>query len=115
MKNCLLLDRVKSILGSIMEKVKNPYEIQVFVCTNDKEKGQCCGARGGAEVRNDLKKSCKEKFGKQVRVSGSGCMGQCENGVVAAIYPQNEWFYDVRLSDTDELLNRVSKLLGESK
>ena len=96
-----------------MEKVKNPYELQVFVCTNEKDKGKCCGACGGAEIRSDLKKRCKDKFGKRVRVSAAGCMGECESGVVAAIYPQNEWFYDVKASDTEELVRRVSKFLGD--
>lgn len=95
-----------------MEKVKNPYELQVFVCTNEKEKGKCCGARGG-EIRSDLKKMCKEQFGRRVRVSASGCMGECENGVVAAIYPHNEWFFDVKPKDAKDLVERVSKLLGE--
>lgn len=96
-----------------MEKIKNPYELQLFICTNKKEKGSCCADKGAVELRNDLKKICKEKYGARVRVNAAGCMGGCEKGILTAIYPQNIWFESVSAANKSDLLDMVKDTLGE--
>ncbi|MCB0348605.1 MAG: (2Fe-2S) ferredoxin domain-containing protein [Bdellovibrionales bacterium] len=96
-----------------MEEINNPYDLQLFVCTNKKEKGACCADKGAVELRNDLKSICREKFGKRVRVNAAGCMGGCEKGIMAAIYPQNKWFELVDIQDKEKLLDTVHSILEE--
>lgn len=96
-----------------MDEIKNPYELQLFICTNKKEKGACCADKGAVELRNDLKRTCKEKYGARVRVNAAGCMGGCENGIMAAIYPQNIWFERVEVDSKKRLLDTIEDTLGE--
>jgi len=82
----------------------------VFVCINerpaDNPKG-CCKARGGVEVRDELKQLLKSRgVGKQVRANNSGCLDQCEHGVTVLVYPEQVWYGHVTVEDIPELVER---------
>lgn len=69
-------------------------EAHVFVCTNKKEKGECCAAKGAIELREELKKLCQDEskgWHGRVRVNASGCLGRCSEGIAAVVYPQAIW------------------------
>lgn len=85
----------------------------LFVCTNQKPNGECCGAKGGAELRakvKDLSKKHPEWKG-QVRINASGCLGKCEEGIVAVLYPQSQWFTSLNSNDEDVLASAVDAAL----
>ena len=79
------------------------YDLHLFICTNEKKKDKSCGPKGGIELREKLKKSLKEKYGNQLRVNASGCLGPCEKGVNAVLYPQGKWFHFLTEKDVDML------------
>jgi (2Fe-2S) ferredoxin len=79
------------------------YELHLFICTNEKQKGDSCGPKGSIELRDELKKRLKEKYGKRLRVNASGCLGPCEKGINAVLYPQGKWFHFLTLKDVDML------------
>lgn len=83
-------------------KEKN-LEAHLFICTNQKEKGACCNARGAQELRNAVKAfsqdSAHASWKGRVRVNNSGCLGHCEEGIVAVLYPQGQWFTGLQATD----------------
>lgn len=66
-----------------------PYERQVFVCTY----GAWCKLDGADAVRATLKDLAKEAgLASRVRVTKSGCLGQCGHGPMAVVWPENVWY-----------------------
>ena len=90
------------------------YDVHVFVCTNSKDNGPCCAQKNAKHLREDLKKLARTHL--NVRINASGCLGQCENGITAVIYPQAKWFSHLSEMDAQKLLAEVeSLLLDETK
>jgi (2Fe-2S) ferredoxin len=84
----------------------------LFVCTNEK-KGECCGEKGGAKLRARIKELSKEhpEWKGQVRINAAGCLGRCEEGIVAVLYPEGKWFTGLDVKDEDLLINAVKNSL----
>lgn len=86
------------------------YQRHVFVCTNERApqnpKG-CCKAKGGAQVRDELKKQLFARgLGGQVRANKSGCLDQCCHGVTVVVYPEQVWYGGVTVKDVSEIVDR---------
>lgn len=90
------------------------YKAHLFVCTNSPDRPGKCGSKGSEEIRKNLKDACRQEFGKTVRVSSSGCMGYCERGIVAVVYPQNEWMLDLTSADSAKVLDKVREAVQKS-
>ncbi len=89
------------------------YQTHIFICTNQKESGKCCGQKIVAkELLEKLKTLVKEiGVGGQngIRISQSGCLGRCNEGPCAVIYPQGKWFN--LLEQKDEFLQFTDKII----
>ncbi len=72
------------------------FKNHIFICTNVKQEGKCCGNEpASTELVKELKKLVKTSnlTGQGgIRISSSGCMGRCEEGPIAVIYPEGQWF-----------------------
>src|SRR5581483_478065 len=78
-----------------------PYERQLLVCTY----GAWCRLEGSEEGRGQLKRGVKDAgFDKKLRVTKSGCLGQCGHGPVLALWPDNVWYAHVKRDDVPEIL-----------
>ncbi len=89
-------------------------EAHLFVCTNAREKGQSCQAKGSLELRENVKKLCQGKdrdWHGRVRVNTAGCLGRCEEGIAAVLYPQAQWFTGLQKDDTRALETALSACL----
>ena len=86
-------------------------DAHLFICTNQKDKGECCAARGSVELRDRVKKEAKKRWGKTVRVNASGCLGHCEEGITAVLYPDGRWFVKLDDKSDEVLLEALSKTL----
>jgi len=77
------------------------YKHHVFVCTS----GGTCPGQGSDLVFAALKKGAAAA-GLQniVRVNHAGCMGQCGNGPMVAIYPEAIWYAHVDVAGAEEIL-----------
>lgn len=84
-----------------MEKIG--YDCHLFICTNKKANGLCCAQKPMEDLRVKLKQKLALKFGKRVRVNASGCLGHCEKGGVAVLYPEAKWYFDLDENDLDRL------------
>lgn len=90
------------------------YKKHLFICTaghdpNSQGNPKKCGGKGSDKLRAELKETCKNLYGKDVRVNSAGCLGYCEKGITAVIYPQNEWFYELTDQDSSKLLDALEK------
>lgn len=67
-----------------------------------------CKARGGAEVRDALKKELAARgLSKSIRANAAGCLNQCERGVTIVVYPEQVWYGGVAVcADVPELVER---------
>lgn len=81
----------------------------VFVCLNNREKSPetSCASKNGMAVFEDLKSKVKAlNLNSSIRINRSGCLGQCEKGLVMVIYPQGIWYQNVNIADVDEIIEQ---------
>lgn len=101
----------KTFLKKPKMKKDNYYQKHIFICTNQKEKGKCCGQNPMSQETIDLlKKQVKElSLNKEggVRISASGCLGRCSEGPVAVSYPEGRWFYLSSDEDLKKIMNSI--------
>lgn len=96
-----------------MKESKN-LKAHIFVCTNTKEAGASCGPKGAVHLRDELKAMCKNElsaFKGQFRVNASGCLDKCDRGIAAVIYPQSQWFENLKTDDASFLKDQLKKAL----
>lgn len=89
-------------------------EAHLFICTNVKANGECCGAKNAAELRDTLKRASKDPakgWAKRVRVNSAGCLGHCEEGIVAVLYPEGRWYTGLSAADAPKLQAAVQDAL----
>jgi predicted metal-binding protein len=91
------------------------YKTHLFICTNSPDKPGKCGHKNSEALKKELKEACKNEFGKAVRVSSSGCLGYCERGINAVIYPSEKWFFELTDQDGGLLLDAVRKDVESKK
>ena len=99
-----------------MEELKSGIPaIQVFVCTRSKEKGESCGVKGSAELRDQLKSWVKASgLNDRVKVIASLCLGHCENGITMCIQPQNRYFLKIDAKKDFSLIQQEIVGLAET-
>jgi (2Fe-2S) ferredoxin len=81
----------------------------MFFCTNQRSDGsRCCQDAGASDVRDYAKQRVKELGLNQaggVRINNAGCLGMCEKGPVAVVYPEGIWYSYSDRSDIDEIID----------
>ncbi len=89
-----------------MENNNHHFKYHVFFCTNLRENGkECCANYNAAEIRDYAKQACKAKqLNEKVRINNAGCLGRCEHGPVAVVYPEGTWYKYLDKSDIDEII-----------
>jgi (2Fe-2S) ferredoxin len=81
-----------------------PYRRQLFVCTY----GAWCKIDGADVIRQSLKDAVHEAGLQQdVRVTKSGCFGQCGHGPMAVMWPDNVWYHKLAPADVPSLVEAI--------
>lgn len=84
------------------------YTRHIFFCNNKREDGTACCSQFGAEAfYHYVKDKCRDegKLGKgKIGVSESHCLGRCEFGPVAVVYPDNIWYQMIDKKDLDDII-----------
>ena len=84
--------------------MSNPYRKHALVCTY----GKTCATQESESIWRALKQRIREReFEDDVRITRSGCMGQCGYGPIACIYPDNVWYAALSTGDVDPLLDHL--------
>ena len=88
-----------------MNELKTRPQRHLQICCRVREDGKpACGERGAAQLVANLKERVKAAGLKsQVKVTQSSCLGYCEQGITAALYPENRWFIEVSAQDEEKL------------
>ena len=84
------------------------YQRHIFFCLNEREAGEACCARQGAQAAFDRCKSQAKALGLlgagKVRVNRAGCLDRCAGGPIAVVYPEGVWYSYVDQHDIDEIV-----------
>ena len=79
----------------------------VLVCTNERADGrECCAQKASPELHHALKMAVAA-MDPTIRVSKTGCLGNCESGATVAIMPKNVYLGNVKESDIPEILEML--------
>lgn len=85
------------------------YKHHIFFCLNERNNGEACCSRQGAQAGFD---HCKSRIKGEglagpggVRVNKAGCMDRCAGGPVAVVYPEETWYTYVDPHDIDEIVD----------
>jgi (2Fe-2S) ferredoxin len=85
------------------------YQRHMLFCVNEREEGQmCCSANGAAKMLDfakDRVKALQLDGPGKVRVNKSGCLGRCDQGPVAVVYPEGVWYSYVDEEDIQEIVD----------
>ena len=94
-----------------MQRTDTKTQAHFFICCRQKDEGKaCCAEKGAQQLLQDLKTWVKEeKLKPHIRVSSSSCLGHCEKGITAVLYPQNQWFTDISLQDIEEIKKQLKQ------
>ncbi len=89
-----------------MEQKSVKFDKHIFICTNTRDDGRkCCAEAGSADLHKKLKewsKTDKSVAGK-IKVSKSGCLSHCEEGIAAVIYPEQKWLTKIETADLEKI------------
>ena len=97
-----------------MEIKSSPYPCHVFVCCKTRgNERTSCGDGDNAALKALLKAEVKKRgWSDRVRVSDSGCLGQCDRGPNVMIYPHKIWFSGVEMDDAADILSALEAVLA---
>jgi (2Fe-2S) ferredoxin len=84
------------------------YKKLVLVCTNDRKTGkECCAQKLSLELYHKLKTAIAGAD-PEVRVSCTGCLGNCLSGASVVIMPDDIWLGRVVEGDIEEIVKLVT-------
>jgi (2Fe-2S) ferredoxin len=91
----------------------NP-KYHILVCTNSRPPGHpkpSCGAAGSQNILMGLNMGLMERGFQpgEVLVTGSTCLGPCEQGPTVLVYPDGTWYSQVKESDVTTILDEHIK------
>lgn len=89
---------------------KAPYDIHLFVCTNERSNGKaCCGQSHGLKLTKALKESIAHaQLPYRIRVNKAGCLDVCAYGPAMVIYPQGIWYGGVTLKHVEAIVEGLA-------
>jgi (2Fe-2S) ferredoxin len=85
------------------------YRRHLMFCTNQRDSGHACGHHGASGMVILAKKHLAERVATNVdrlRISRTGCLGRCDLGPVAVVYPEGVWYTYVDSSDVLEIVDQ---------
>ena len=89
------------------------YKSHLFICTNGPGVPGKCGDKNSEQLFFKVKELSRGKdWGTSVRISKSGCLGQCENGTACVLYPKGEWFFKQTPESAPALTEAIEKSLN---
>jgi (2Fe-2S) ferredoxin len=79
------------------------FQKHVFVCTS----GKTCPRQGSEQILDLLKERVATAgLRDRIRINKCGCLGQCGNGPMVVVYPEDVWYAAVRPAGIDRLFQQ---------
>lgn len=93
--------------------------VHVFVCESCRYQtadGSYCHPETAQILRKRVKELCKAASGKEdLRINGSACLGNCETGINAVIYPAGQHIQYLQEGDEQRLAELALASLERAK
>ena len=90
--------------------MNNFYTRHIFFCNNVRKNDKpCCSQSGAKALYRYAKDKCRDQGllgAGSIGVSESRCLGRCEFGPVAVVYPDNIWYRYIDENDIDEIVDK---------
>ncbi len=86
-----------------MDKYRQHY----FVCINQRPPfaKQSCGQQNSNQIYAKLRDEVEKRNLKdEIKVTGSTCLGACEDGPTIVVYPEGIWYKGVTEEDVNEIV-----------
>ncbi|MBF0447193.1 MAG: (2Fe-2S) ferredoxin domain-containing protein [Magnetococcales bacterium] len=82
----------------------------VFVCMNQRPPGHprgSCGSSGASSIYEAMMGELEKRnlFGT-IQVTGTFCMGPCDQGPAMVVYPSGVWYKGVKPEDVQEIFDQ---------
>lgn len=94
-----------------MKEKKIKTHLEVYVCNFGKE----CSKHGSQELAEKLKKWAKEEHKGEIKVVRSGCLGECDDHIAIACYPEKKFILNVVPEDFKEIKKGLEEALHKIK
>ena len=91
------------------------YQHHIFICTNEREQGDCCAKRGSLEMLKALKQALRDRgldYEGGIMANKSGCFGLCSQGPNVVVYPRGSWH---TISNAQQALALIDNLQASFK
>jgi predicted metal-binding protein len=92
-----------------MKERKMLSKLEVYVCNFGKE----CSKKDSPELADKLKKWAKEEQQGEIKIIRSGCLGQCDDSIAIACYPEKKFILDCRKDDFEEIKKSLLEALSK--
>lgn len=91
------------------------YERHLFICINHRSNARSCAGSNATALQEYAKRQSR-LIGlpnlDRIRVNKSGCLGRCEHGPVAVVYPDGDWY---AYRNKDDLAEILSEHIGHGR
>lgn len=97
------------IKGDMLKIAKRSIKKHLFICTNMKLGGDSCAQKESEDIVNKLKgKLREENLWDEIKVTKSGCLGPCSEGISATLYPDNLLITQINKNDIEALYSLLT-------
>jgi len=86
------------------------YQHHIFICTNERDEGDCCAKRGAFDLLKAMKQELRARgldHDGGIMANKSGCFGRCSQGPNVVVYPQGSWH---QIHNIDEAVDLIDTL-----
>ena len=85
-------------------------QYHIFVCTNTRPPGHpkgSCGEKDSEDFLMNVQMGLVERnlIGKAM-VTGAACLGPCDRGISAVVYPDGVWYQHLKAEDVADILDQ---------
>ena len=83
----------------------------IFICSSSRINGQqkgFCHSKDSISIISSFMEEIQDRdLESEVMVTNTGCLGICEQGPIAIIYPQGIWYKSVNIDDVPEIMDAL--------
>ena len=93
-------------------------KLHFLVCLNQRPEGHprgSCGALGAKPLYDAFRTELEQRGTYDILVSGTTCMGPCDQGPTVVVYPEGVWYGKVQPTDVKELIHNHLNKTGPVK
>lgn len=87
-----------------MKKNKSTISKRLFICTHERKDKECCFKKNSNQLISELKDYLKKNnLWSKYKITKSGCLGRCSEGIAALLYPENLEISEINLKSVDSI------------